>query len=202
MTHQISVVVGDHETLEAICSELAARGDEVVRLAGRDELAQRSTLESMAATNQEIASLVIGYALDPSTSSARQALSIIRASEPLLTTGAGRVVLLSGRDYLGWPGRAEAAVDLAGTVSLGRSLALELGQRGVTVNVVCPPAELGAVQVTEDPWAAPPPPLTGPIEAEDVAFAVGFLSHPASGYLTGQVIHVSGGLSVLSSLSA
>lgn len=201
-TKQISVVIGDHEALDAVCGELAARGDEVVRVEERDPVAEKAALDSIIATGRRISTLVIGHAVAPGGGSAARALALIRAAEPAFLTGAGRVVLLSGRDYLGWPGRAEAAIDLAGIVGLGRSLALELGQHGITVNVVCPPAELGAVEATDDPWAAPPPPPTGPVENTDVAYVVGFLSESASGYITGQVIHVSGGLSVLSSLSA
>lgn len=201
-TQQISVVIGDHEALDAVCGELAARSDEVVRIDERDPAAEKSAFDSVTGADRRIATLVIGYAVAVDGGSAARALALIRASEPVLATGTGRVVLLSGRDYLGWPGRAEAAIDLAGVVGLGRSLALELGQRGITVNVVCPPAELGAVEATDDPWAAPPPPPTGPVENTDVAYVVGFLSDPASGYITGQVVHVSGGLSVLSSLSA
>jgi hypothetical protein len=194
-------VVGDHETLNTVADELRARGDEVVRVAHVDEEAERSAVNGLVADAAQVRVLVIGYAT--AEGRARRALSLIRS---LIASGGaaaqGRVVLVAGRDYLGWPGRAESAIELAGAVGLGRSLALELGTQGITVNIVCPPAELGAVTATEDPWAAPPPPLTGPVDDTDVAYAVAFLSDPASGYITGQVIHVSGGLNVLSSLSA
>ena len=198
---QVSLVVGDHETLDVVAEELRARGDEVSRVSHDDEAAEVASVESLVATGAQITVLVIGYA--GREGSARRSLALIRSATASLdgSTG-GRVVLISGRDYLGWPGRAESAIELAGMIGLGRSLALELGTQAVTVNVVCPPAELGSVTATEDPWAAPPPPLTGPVEGADVAYAVAFLSDPESGYITGQVIHVSGGLSVLSSLSA
>lgn len=200
-TYQVSLVVGDHETLNTVADELRARGDEVVRVAHVDERAERSAVDTLVADAAQVGVLVIGYAT--AEGAARRALSLIRS---LIASGGAtaqaRVVLVAGRDYLGWPGRAESAIELAGVVGLGRSLALELGTQGTTVNIVCPPAELGAVTATEDPWAAPPPPLTGPIDDTDVAYAVAFLSDSASGYITGQVIHVSGGLSVLSSLSA
>lgn len=200
-TQPLSVVIGDHQTLDAVCEELTGRGDQVVRIEESAASAEQSALDAIAGGENEIATLVIGYSSAPAGGSPARALSLVRAAESAFSA-AGRVVLLSGRDYLGWPGRAEEAIDMAGTVGLGRSLALELGQRGITVNVVCPPSELGVVEATEDPWAAPPPPPTGPVEADEVAYVVGFLSLPASGYITGQVVHVSGGLSVLSSLSA
>ena len=200
-TNAISLVVGDHEALDAVSDELGGRGDDVVRVPAHDQNSWTAAC-SLDVGDRSVQTLVIGGAVDPGGRSAVRALELIRALEPVLQTDGGRVVLLSGRDYLGWPGRAAAAADLAGTVALGRSLALELGPRGITVNVVCPPADLGLLEATEDPWEAPPPPLTGPVGPDDIAYAVGFLSHPDSGYITGQVVHVSGGLSVLSSLSA
>lgn len=197
-TSEVSLVLGDHPTLNAIANELRVRGDDVVRVSPADEDAE---VDRLVADSLQVRVLVIGYADREGT--ARRALSLVRS---VIASGAAatqsRVILISGRDYLGWPGRAESAIELAGVIGLGRSLALELGTQGVTVNIVCPPAELGPVTATEDPWAAPPPPLTGPVDEADVAYAVAFLSEPASGYITGQVLHVSGGLSVLSSLSA
>ncbi|WP_068062098.1 SDR family oxidoreductase [Nocardia xishanensis] len=200
----ISLIIGDHQALNAVQVELDNRGDSVVRVESADRSEQlRAVAELTADGKCAITALILGFEPDGNTGSvAAHALRIVRDCEAFLVRDEGRVVLLSGRDYLGWPGRTEASIDLAGIVAMGRSLALELGQRGLTVNTVCPPYELGAVEATDDPWAAPPPPITGPVDAEDVAFAVEFLSHPESRYITGQVLHVSGGLSVLSSLSA
>lgn len=201
-TTGISFVVGDHETLGAVATELQQRGDDVVRLEGCNESEHITALEGQLAEGRTVRVVVIGYDGTPLGGSAAQALSFLRAATPGFTRGESRVALLSGRDFLGWPGRTDRAVDLAGVVGLGRSLALELGPLGVTVNVVCPPAELGPVAATEDPWEAPPPPLTGPVTADDIAYAVAFVTDRASRDFTGQVLHVSGGLSVLSSLTA
>jgi hypothetical protein len=198
----ISLVVGDHEALEAVSVELRARGDEVVRLEGADPANHRSGLHEELEQGHSVRVLVIGFADTPPDGSAVQALALVRAASGALCQGGGRVALLAGRDYLGWPGRTERAMDLAGLIGLGRSLALDLGPQGANVNVVCPPGELGEVAATEDPWEAPPPPLTGPVGVDDVAYAVTFVTDRQSGHFTGQVLHVSGGLSVLSSLTA
>ncbi|MHA4854676.1 SDR family oxidoreductase [Rhodococcus sp. MSC1_016] len=198
----ISFVVGDHEALAAISAELQGRGDDVVRLEGHRSSEHIDALEAELARGRAIRAVVIGYDSTPPEGSAAQALAFLRAATPGFPHGEGRVALVSGRDFLGWPGRTERAIDLAGLVGLGRSLALDLGPLGANVNVICPPAELGPVVATEDPWEAPPPPLTGPVGVEDVAYAVAFVTNQASGHFTGQVLHVSGGLSVLSSLTA
>jgi len=200
----VSLVIGDHPALEAVYKELDNRGDTVVRVVESDWDEQQQAVSDVLADDENtIAALILGFEPNGRAGNiAARALSIVRQAEGSLAPDEGRIVLVSGRDYLGWPGRTEASVELAGLVAMGRSLALELGQRGITVNTVCPPSEFGQVEATADQWAAPPPPITGPVEVEDVAFAVEFLSHPESGYITGQVLHVSGGLSVLSSLTA
>lgn len=200
-TQDVALVVGDHPSLEAVTDELQARGRTVLRVSTAQVGEESGEIDRLVAESGQIRVLVVGYATGEST--AHRALSIARSVTADVDSAAQkRIVLISGRDYLGWPGRAESAIELAGMVGLGRSLALELGSEGVTVNVVCPPAEMGSTEATTDPWAAPPPPLTGPVDDSDVAYAVGFLTDPASGYITGQVVHVSGGLNVLSSLSA
>lgn len=134
-------------------------------------------------------------------SDTQKALDVVRRHQTdLAGSRHGRVVLVGSRDWLGWPGRAEEAAATAALVGLTRSLALELGPHGITVNLVCPPGPSSGVD--EDPWAEPPAPLTGPVEDSDVAFAIAFMADERSGYVTGQVLHISGGLSVLSSLTA
>jgi NAD(P)-dependent dehydrogenase (short-subunit alcohol dehydrogenase family) len=135
---------------------------------------------------------------------AERTLAAIRERQDRLSTsGHGRVVIVGGRDWLGWPHRAARSAELAALVGLTRSLALELGPAGITVNLVCPPDPgIDDSDVSDDPWISPPPPLTGQVDDIDIAFAIGFAADEASDYFTGQVVHVSGGLSVLSSLTA
>jgi hypothetical protein len=121
--------------------------------------------------------------------------------------GGARIVVVSSRDSLGWPGRPHAAAAAAALIAAARSLALQLGPAGVTVNTVAAlPPEASPLRAASPPAGThlrEPSELTPyPVTADDVAAAVTFLLHPRSGYLTGQVLHCCGGASLLSSLSA
>ena len=86
----------------------------------------------------------------------------------------------------------------SGIEGFTRSLAQEVGSRGITVNAVAPgfietdmTAELDESQ-TE--MMASRIPLGSLGQAADVANAVGFLASEAAGYITGETLHVNGGL--------
>jgi len=95
-----------------------------------------------------------------------------------------------------------AAAAKAATEALVRALALELAPACVTVNAVVP----GFIRKDTGAHAALPPgqaqaqtariPLGRVGLPEEVAAAVAFLASPAAGYITGQSLHVSGGLVV------
>ncbi|TAH38471.1 MAG: beta-ketoacyl-ACP reductase [Planctomycetota bacterium] len=123
------------------------------------------------------------------------------AARPMLKQRSGRMVLVgSVVALIGNPGQANYCAAKAGLHGLARSVALELGSRGITVNVVAP----GYIQteMTEDLPEAAKAALTGktalgrPGTPEDVAGAVRFLLGPAGGYITGQILVVDGGLSL------
>lgn len=116
----------------------------------------------------------------------------------------GRVVTISTHnvhvfrtDYPFYPASAAAK---AGLEALTRTLALQLGPHGVTVNCIAPGLirkDPGTPQfLSEEEWQgfAAKVPLGRIGQPDDVAAAVAFLCSPDAGYISGQVIHVNGGL--------
>jgi len=111
----------------------------------------------------------------------------------------GRIVAMSSvAGLMGNPGQAAYAASKAGLVGLAKSVAKEVASRNITVNVVAPGlietdmARALADKAREQMLAHIPVGRLG--TAEEVASAVRFLLDPESGYITGAVLNVSGGL--------
>jgi 3-oxoacyl-[acyl-carrier protein] reductase len=111
----------------------------------------------------------------------------------------GRIVnIASVVGLTGNPGQANYAAAKAGIIAFSKSLAREIGSRGITVNVVAP----GFIDtdmtrsLTEEQRQA----LLGQIALgrlgapNDIAQAVLFLASPAANYITGETLHVNGGM--------
>lgn len=111
----------------------------------------------------------------------------------------GRIIGISSVvGYSGNPGQSNYAAAKAGLAGFSRSIAHELGSRGITANVVAPgfietdmTAELDDKQRQRLTDTIPLDRLGA---VEDVAAAVGFLASDASAYVTGQTLHVNGGM--------
>ena len=111
----------------------------------------------------------------------------------------GRIVnVASVAGVIGNPGQANYSASKAGVIGLTKTLAKELASRNVTVNAVAPgfiDTEMTAVlpdKVKQAFMEAIPLGRAG--RPEDVAESIAFLASDAAAYLTGQVIHVGGGL--------
>ncbi|MHB8789082.1 MAG: 3-oxoacyl-ACP reductase FabG [Desulfobulbaceae bacterium] len=111
----------------------------------------------------------------------------------------GRIInMTSVIGFLGNAGQVNYASAKAGLVGLTKSMARELASRAITVNCVAPgyivtdmTSDLSA-EVQEAIKKQIPLGTLG--EAQDVAAAVAFLASPESGYITGQTLHVNGGM--------
>jgi 3-oxoacyl-[acyl-carrier protein] reductase len=111
----------------------------------------------------------------------------------------GRIISIASVIGLtGNPGQANYAAAKAGIIAFSKSLAREIGSRGITVNVVAPgfiDTDMTRGLPEESKQA-----LLGQIalgrfgEASDIAKAVGFLASPAAAYITGETLHVNGGM--------
>ncbi len=111
----------------------------------------------------------------------------------------GRVVnIASVVAFMGNAGQANYAASKAGIVGLTKTVAREYASRNITVNAVAPGfiqtamTDVLSDKVKEELQRSIPMARLG--TAEDVMNAVTFLCLPASGYITGQTIHVNGGM--------
>jgi 3-oxoacyl-[acyl-carrier protein] reductase len=131
------------------------------------------------------------------------AFRLVRAAaRPMMKARFGRVIsITSVVGQTGNPGQANYAASKAGLVGMSKALAQELASRGITVNCVAPGFIRSAM--TDALPEAQKAALTGRIPAgdlgvgEDVAAAVVYLASREAGYVTGQTLHVNGGMAMV-----
>ncbi len=122
-------------------------------------------------------------------------------ARPMMRARSGRIINLSSVvGVTGNTGQAAYAAAKAGIIGFTKSTARELASRGITANVVAP--GLIETDMTEALDASARDmyrtmiPLGRLGRGEDVAAAVTFLAGPGASYITGQVIHINGGMYV------
>lgn len=121
------------------------------------------------------------------------------ATRQMLKQKSGRIINLSSVvGVTGNAGQANYAASKAGVIGLTKATAREVASRGITVNAIAPgfiETEMTAVlsdQVKEASAAQIPLGKFG--KPEDIAYLAAFLASEKAGYITGQVMHVDGGM--------
>jgi 3-oxoacyl-[acyl-carrier protein] reductase len=184
------VDVSSHKDVEALFKEILsryARVDVLINNAGitRDNLSMR-----MSENDWDI---VMNVNLKSVFNCTR---AVIRS---MIKERGGRIVNISSVvGQIGNAGQANYAASKAGILGFTKSVAREVAGRGITVNVVAPgfiDTEMTAVLPDKVKEALAQQIPMGKIgRPEDVAEAVHWLCSDAAGYITGQTIHVSGGM--------
>ena len=129
------------------------------------------------------------------------AFLLARAAVPhMIPRGGGAIVGLSGiSTHVGTPNRCHVSASKSGLEGLMRALAIELAPHRITCNCVAPGA-VDTVRGASAGGAAPSSlvekgiPLGRKAAVEEISGAVRFLAGPDGRYITGQVLHVNGGV--------
>ena len=214
-----SVVVNgrsDRATLDGVVDEIQSRGGKALAVLADvgDEAAVNDMIAAAVAAFGRIDIIVNNAAGRPETPFETMtfadwrgvqatvldgAFLVVKAALPHLEqSGAGAIVNIGGvGTHVGAKNRAHVIAAKAGLIGLTRALAHELAEHDVTVNCVAP----GLIATQRDPRAPMPHhhqvsrTLAGRLgEPEEVAATVRFLAGPQGRYITGQTLHVSGGM--------
>ena len=119
--------------------------------------------------------------------------------KPMMKQRYGRIIsITSVVGASGNPGQANYAAAKAGVAGMTRALARELGSRNITVNCVAPgfieTDMTGSLPEAQQQALLNQIPLGHLGKPADIAHAVAFLASPRAGYVTGQELHVNGGM--------
>lgn len=117
----------------------------------------------------------------------------------MISQGWGRVINVSSRAHFGNPTQANYATAKAGLIGLAKALSMEEGRYGITVNCVAPGfmetemiQALPTYEVIKERALAMQP-VKRPGRPDDVADAIAFLASARASFISGEVLHVTGG---------
>ncbi len=121
--------------------------------------------------------------------------------DDLITANGGRIVnIASDAGRVGSTGEVVYAAAKGGVIAFSKSLAREMARHNITVNCVCPGPTATPMLLVQDPKRIDAltraVPLRRLAEPADIAGAVAYFAGPDAGYVTGQVLSVSGGLTM------
>ena len=124
------------------------------------------------------------------------------AAKPMMKARFGRIISVTSIvGSTGNPGQMNYSAAKAGIVGMSKSLAQEIASRGVTVNCIAPgfirTAMTDALPDAQKEALASKIPMGRMGEGEDIGAAVAYLASREAGYVTGQVLHVNGGMAML-----
>lgn len=213
-----SVIVhgqSDREAAEAVQQEIADKGGKaIVHLAElTDEQGCRGLVDAAVSAFGRLDVLVCNAAirrqkpfLETTFEEWREVLSVdldsvflmTRAAAPhMVSAGGGSIVCIGGSpSHMGARGRSHVCAAKMGVVGLARVLANELGEHDINVNVVAP----GHVDTTRGASAGERStvtrdrPMARKARPEEIAAMACHLCLPSSRYVTGQTVHVNGGM--------
>lgn len=186
----IALDVNDAAQIEAVLAEITSKFGEITILVNnagitRDTLLMRMKMEDWDA--------VISTNL---TSVYRMSQAVLR---PMMKVRTGRIISISSVvGHMGNAGQTNYAAAKAGMTGFTKSLAAEVGSRNITVNCVAP-GFIDTDMTAELPEAIKTKmlenvPLGRLGNVNEIAATVAFLASPSAAYITGETIHVNGGM--------
>jgi len=189
----VQVDLADPPALEAVLEEIVRR-ETVDALVNNAAIGQSATLEE---TSDEDFDRTVAVNL-------RAPMICARALAPRMKArGFGRIVNISSRAHLGKTHRTAYAATKGGVLSMARVWALEYGPFGVTCNTIAPgPIRTELFERVNPPGMPRTQEIIGTIpvarlgEPSDIANAVAFFLDERSGFVTGQVLYVCGGITL------
>ena len=186
----IALDVNDSAQIEAVLKEISEKFGDVSILVNNAGITKDTLLMRMDEADWDA---VISTNL---SSVYRMSKAVLR---PMMKARAGRIISISSVvGHMGNAGQTNYAAAKAGMTGFTKSLASEVGSRNITVNCIAPgfiatdmTAELPE-DITKQMLARIPAGRLGNVT--EIAATVAFLASPSAAYITGETIHVNGGM--------